>query len=91
MRWIVHRSLRVSDVDNELTHSMSRLKPIASKALKLSTQSVAANVGLTIQGEMRRLARRSTARPTSRSTTWESSGFVEFKGAQRAFAVTVTA
>ncbi|KAG6950660.1 hypothetical protein JG688_00014067, partial [Phytophthora aleatoria] len=40
LHWIVERNLPISEVDNPLTRSMSRLKPVSSKTLKADMQKV---------------------------------------------------
>ncbi|KAG2784122.1 hypothetical protein PC129_g572 [Phytophthora cactorum] len=52
LHWIVERNLPISEVDNPLTRSMSRLKPVSSKTLKADMQKVARNVGVLIEKEM---------------------------------------
>ncbi|KAG6941793.1 hypothetical protein JG688_00018481, partial [Phytophthora aleatoria] len=44
-------NLPISEVDNPLTRSMSRLKPVSSKTLKADMQKVARNVGVLIEKE----------------------------------------
>ncbi|KAG3063134.1 hypothetical protein PI124_g22253 [Phytophthora idaei] len=49
--WIVERNLPISEVDNPLTRSMPRLKPVSSKTLKIDMQKVARNVGVLVEKE----------------------------------------
>jgi hypothetical protein len=52
MRWVVARNLPITEVDNDLTRSMSIWKPISSKTLKKLMEGVAAKVGAALATEM---------------------------------------
>ncbi|KAG6961193.1 hypothetical protein JG688_00009223, partial [Phytophthora aleatoria] len=52
LQWVVERNQPLSKVDNPLTRSMSCLKPVSSKILKVAMQKCAANIGAVIEREM---------------------------------------
>ncbi|ETL88557.1 hypothetical protein L917_12373, partial [Phytophthora nicotianae] len=49
---VVERNLPISEVDNDVTRSMSKWPPISSKALKACMHTVAKNVGVVIDQEL---------------------------------------
>jgi hypothetical protein len=52
MRWVVARNLPITEVDNDLTRSMSIWKPISSKTLKKLMEGAAAKIGAALATEM---------------------------------------
>ncbi|ETN23340.1 hypothetical protein PPTG_02934 [Phytophthora nicotianae INRA-310] len=52
LRWFVERNLPISEVDNDVSRSMSKWPPISSKALKACMHTVAKNVGVVIDQEL---------------------------------------
>ncbi|ETO82003.1 hypothetical protein F444_03769 [Phytophthora nicotianae P1976] len=52
LQWIVERNLPITEVDNELTLSMSKWPPVFSKTLKKCMHTVAKDVGAAIEHEI---------------------------------------
>ncbi|KAG2908868.1 hypothetical protein PC129_g7306 [Phytophthora cactorum] len=52
IEWVVARNMPLSEVDDPLTRSMSKLKPVCSKTLKVYLAMVAETVEATISAEM---------------------------------------
>ncbi|KAG2809796.1 hypothetical protein PC119_g7503 [Phytophthora cactorum] len=52
IEWVVARNMPLSEVDDPLTRSMSKLKPVCSKTLKANLAMVAEAVEATISAEM---------------------------------------